>query len=1022
MQSQDSLFFSNEKTLIVGEMSLDPLTMPLGKNPVLQSLNKTVNSEFQTDSKKVGNSKSFVDNNEPSENSSEFNRNNNYTQKDKFNGINQKTIVTQSMPSSSQKEEQELYEDVIKTDTRSLTPQSGKPTVYSQTPSIKGTEVNSARNADERLVMQLKFDSNSGTQATDSSSSGKNTGELRNGASLKNIGAPYNNVVNFDGVDDYIQVKDSTSINLGTFAKRSISLRFKVDNKNLSNRKQVLYEEGGAARGLNIYIYNGSLYVGGWNNPTSESNWKGTYLKTDAIASNKWHQVTLVLDAQADNKKLQAGAFKAYLDAKKIGTGEGSQLWKHADNIGIGSINEMTQFHDKDTKGTGTNSLKGSIDDVRIYNRALSDKEISDLANLSPKPTDNSTDPDPDKSGTPVANADKIETEQDTEITVVAKDLLANDSDPDGDSLTIESVDNSTNGVVSLDSNGNVVFEPSKDFIGDASFEYTINDGSGGKATATVTVSVITPETTPTPAKAYRIGTNLAGVNDYSPQIPFIDIFKASRAWITQSKNTWDTQEADKLNLDENGWIKSLPPVEDPAKYTTVATLLNHALPGERYQGGQYVVLYEGEGKLTYEWDAKKDVQLSTPGRDVIDVNPSDQGILMKLLETDPNNTGNYLRNIRVVPIEYENTYQSEIFNPEFIERVKDFDAYRFMDWMRTNNSKQKEWSDRPTADDARYSQYGVSVETMVEFANRTGNDPWFTMPHQATDEYVTNFASYVKDNLNPNLTPYVEYTNEAWNGVFAQSNWIEKQSQGLISYSNTNNNGQIKKINGYSKRTTEIMQIWDRVYGADKEKVIGVMSGQAANSFIAEQALAYDWTNQPKTNEEYGIDAIAIGPYFGYYIGSPKYESTLASWTKESDGGLNKLFDEITKGGLLSGGPKDGALQKAYRDIQQHAEIAEQEDLQLIAYESGQHLAGIGNVGNNKAIVNLFTKANRDPRMGEIYQDYFKKWFELGGDLIANFTDISQPGKSGAWGILESVYQTSSPKYDAVMNLIQSS
>jgi hypothetical protein len=1023
MQSQDSLIFSTERNLLVGEMSLDPLTMPLVNQPLLETSTEIVISELENNSKKLGNSKPTVNKNEPSENSYKLNRNSNYTQKDKFNGINQKTIVTQSMPSSSQKEEQELYEDVIKTDTRSLAPQSEKPTVYNQTQTLKGTEVKSDRNSDDLLVMQLKFDSNSGTQATDSSSSGKNKGELRNGATFKNVGAPYDNVVNFDGVDDYIQVKDSTSINQGTFAKRTISLRFKVDNKNISNRKQVLYEEGGAARGLNIYIYNGSLYVGGWNNPTSESNWKGTYLNTNAIASNKWHQVTLVLDAQADKKTLQAGAFKAYLDGKKFGTGEGSQLWNHADNIGIGSVNEMTQFHDKDTKGTGTNSLKGSIDDVRVYNRALSDKEISDLANLSPKPTDNSTDPDPDKSGTPIANADKIATEQDTKITVSAKDLLANDSDPDGNSLTIESVDNSTNGVVSLDSTGNVVFEPSKDFTGDASFEYTINDGTGGKATATVTVSVTTPETTPTLSNAYRIGTNLNDISDYSPQIPFIDIFKASRAWIPQSKSIWDTKEASSLDLDENGWVKSLPAEEDPAKYTSVATLMNHGLVGGRYQGGQYVVLYEGEGTLSYEWDAKKDVKASSPGRDVINVNPSKQGILMKLLETDPNNTGDYVRNIRVVPIQYENTYQSEIFNPEFIKRVKDFDSYRFMDWMNTNNSSQKEWSDRPKAEDARYSQYGVSVETMVKLANKTGNDPWFTMPHQATDEYVTNFASYVKENLNPNLKPYVEYTNEAWNGVFAQSNWIEKQSQGLVSYSNSNNNnGLVKRINGYSKRTTEIMQIWDEVYGADKEKVIGVMSAQAGNSYIAEQALSYDWTNQPKSNEEYGIDALAIAPYFGYYLGSAKYESALTDWTKQSDGGLNKLFDEITKGGVLKGGPKGGALQESFQAMQKHADIAEKEGLQLLAYEGGQHLAGIGGVGNNTAIVNLFVAANRDPRMGEIYQDYFKKWFEIGGDLFANFADITQPGKYGSWGVLESVYQTSSPKYDAVMNLIQSS
>src|SRR5680860_1632738 len=65
-----------------------------------------------------------------------------------------------------------------------------------------------------------------------------------------------------------------------------------------------------------------------------------------------------------------------------------------------------------------------------------------------------------------------------------------NDTDPDGDELTITGVDNAVNGEVVLNENGTVTFTPTENFNGEASFEYTISDGNGRFDTATVTVNV----------------------------------------------------------------------------------------------------------------------------------------------------------------------------------------------------------------------------------------------------------------------------------------------------------------------------------------------------------------------------------------------------------------------------------------------------------------------------------------------------------------------------------------------------
>ena len=173
-------------------------------------------------------------------------------------------------------------------------------------------------------------------------------------------------------------------------------------------------------------------------------------------------------------------------------------------------------------------------------------------------------------------------------------------------------------------------------------------------------------------------------------------------------------------------------------------------------------------------------------------------------------------------------------------------------------------------------------------------------------------------------------------------------------------------------------------------------------------------------SHSDTGIDAVAIAPYFGNYIGNPNNENQLESWSQEPDGGLNKLFQEITEGGLLSNSPEGGALNKAYGDMAAYAELAQQEDLQLLAYEGGQHLVGTRGLENNQAVSDLFIAANRDPRMGKIYRDYLEQWFDTGGDLFINFNNIETISKWGSWGALESLYQQGSPKYDAIIDFIQ--
>jgi hypothetical protein len=506
---------------------------------------------------------------------------------------------------------------------------------------------------------------------------------------------------------------------------------------------------------------------------------------------------------------------------------------------------------------------------------------------------------------------------------------------------------------------------------------------------------------------ANTLGVNLNGVSYWSSGLPFLDHFKTASDWMPQNSKTGDKPQGIQLNLDENGWVKSLPKSGN-GNYDSVQTLVNliSPTPGvkENYPSGKYVVLSEGEGKLEYGLDAKLDTSASKPGRDVINVTPSSQGISLSLTETDPKGTGNYLRNIRLVPEAEEKNYQTQVFNPNFVNKLDNFSTLRFMDWMGTNNSKQSDWQNRPTVDSSTYTYFnkGVPVEVMVDLANRTGANPWFNMPHQASDEYIANFAKVVKEKLNPNLKAYVEYSNEVWNGAFGQHQWAQDQGQKLGG----------DWTNWHSRRTEQMGDIWDKAFGNDSNRVVTVLGVQNGNLQLTDQLMQKVKAYDPNTT----VDAIGIAPYLGIFVTPNKQdwtvgESEVESWTKESDGGLNKVFDYLNK----------TQLPKELDNISKQSEQAKKYGLDLVGYEGGQHLTGLNGSENNQAITDLFIKANRDPRMGQLYKEYLEGWEKQSNDseLVA-YSDIVTPTKWGSWGALEHVNQSTSPKWEAIQDFIK--
>jgi subtilisin family serine protease len=95
----------------------------------------------------------------------------------------------------------------------------------------------------------------------------------------------------------------------------------------------------------------------------------------------------------------------------------------------------------------------------------------------------------------PTAVDDSVSINEDTPTAI---NVLGNDSDVDGDALTPIAIGGEQLGTVAINGDGTLQYTPPQDYYGDDSFSYTVSDGHGGTASATVSVTIAAVNDTPT--------------------------------------------------------------------------------------------------------------------------------------------------------------------------------------------------------------------------------------------------------------------------------------------------------------------------------------------------------------------------------------------------------------------------------------------------------------------------------------------------------------------------------------------
>nr|NIN68844.1 hypothetical protein [Anaerolineae bacterium]NIQ80940.1 hypothetical protein [Anaerolineae bacterium] len=245
-------------------------------------------------------------------------------------------------------------------------------------------------------------------------------------------------------------------------------------------------------------------------------------------------------------------------------------------------------------------------------------------------------------------------------------------------------------------------------------------------------------------------------------------------------------------------------------------------------------------------------------------------------------------------------------FKQTFLDEMSMFSVLRMMDLNQTNDmddidAHSPHWSERRQKSDPNQST--VCYEWQIELANQVGRDIWVCMPHNVDSDYPYQLATLIRDNLDPSLKCYIEYSNETWNGIFGQCHYCIAEGLAL----GLDSNEYVAGYKYHAYRAVRMFEAFEDVFGSQmSSRVRKVIAGQSGNTWMADRHM--EVVNDPQLNPS-GIqpDCYAVAPYVG-----------LNATT------LQGLWDDL---------PAVVAECQAIKDW------CDAEGLALLAYEGGQHI-----------------------------------------------------------------------------------
>lgn len=478
---------------------------------------------------------------------------------------------------------------------------------------------------------------------------------------------------------------------------------------------------------------------------------------------------------------------------------------------------------------------------------------------------------------------------------------------------------------------------------------------------------------------------NLGGIVDWE-EPRFIDRAKQARGWL---RPTFDAMPG--ANLDSLGRLASLPGGDTEALFFfSSAGDSNGIIEPPTGRGGRFRATWSGAATVTL-----------TGGTNITVINSN-------TIEFDCDWNGNkwlaftpsaFPISVSIVRTDLLSAYAAgDVLDPSFLAFLPTGGCYRFMDWMVTNNSPVVNFSEYPTTAHQTWSR--VPIDVMVDLCNTKNADPWFCMPHAATDAFVSSFADQVLAGLDSARKPRVELSNEIWNtGVFTQGAYFKAQAESVWGVANGYTNSAW--LDYSAKRFCQIMALWSASWGASQSRLIGVLGGQAATTSVATSVLTAPlWRTYEPSEYVYPAtiaDEISIAPYINWVGSATTQGNTIKTALDVSQAaGVQAVKDMI---------PASLAQSKTWVD--NHVAVAAERGCRLTMYEYNNHYDLNACSGSNlysggspvAGALDTFVEATYSQEMADAQDELRTYWKSKAGSLAAFFVDVSRFSRFGTWG-----------------------
>lgn len=562
-----------------------------------------------------------------------------------------------------------------------------------------------------------------------------------------------------------------------------------------------------------------------------------------------------------------------------------------------------------------------------------------------------------------------------------------------------------------------------------------------------VQVNTVAQPVQPLNKTPISIGTNLTDLSNLSSELVFSNVFMTSQPWISSGLDDWGGFPDPDFNndrIDSLGWVNNLLPGQ------VADTMMLFELDGH-YPKGSYTLTWQGEGTLLLQ-DGFSDTILQrinhpsigpTHVAEIILAASNNDGIRLRIMTTAPSDP---ITNIQLwmpeagVNPATATTVPRHPFRLDFISQMSNYHRIRFGLWqlvMDGTDNQSVNWSDATPVDYAtQFMPWGASPEWDIRLINiinqsikdngcQAKTDPWIQIPYRANDDYVRRLAEMIASDIdfvaNPDIKIYIEWANEVWNPSFEHLNYAASACNNVNPALDCSGDIFNRAFSYQVHRSLEIFTIFEEVFnithpipGGDNH-LVKVLGGVAGFQYANGQLLS-------KPGAATGIDALAIAPYFGATVGIEVNQLPIGSLPS-----IDALMDRLDN-------PSDSNnlsisdLQQRIREMAQAKAIIDVwntstgSTIELVAYESGQHLVGDG--FNTRAdVVPLYAQANAHPRMGDMYRRLFLGWNQIGGTDINHFVHKEKWWWQGFFGALswydEGETTINRPKYQVILEAL---